>query len=113
MAIELKYGVLRDGKVLGNIKNGVVRQGTSTNPGGGKAIGNVKEGVIREGTSTNAGSGKAVGKVKDGIVRKGTSTLAGGGSRIGKVKDYDYKGYDSVSEGDAVAIYHFLIKEIF
>jgi hypothetical protein len=46
-------------------------------------------------------------------VRKGTSTLAGGGSRIGKVKDYDYKGYDSVSEGDAVAIYHFLIKEIF
>jgi hypothetical protein len=91
MGIELKNGVLRDGSVVGNVKNG----------------------VIRKGSSSNAGSGSVVGNVKGGVIRKGSSSNAGGGSTCGKTKDYSFKGASTVGEAESVALYHFLVRSIF
>ena len=91
MAIELKNGLLRDGSIVGNVKNG----------------------LIRKGSAGSAGSGSIVGNVKNGVIRKGSAGSAGSGSTCGKTKDYSFKGDSSVGEAEAVAIYHFLIRGIF
>ena len=74
-------------------------------------MGNLKKDVYRNGSSE--GSGSVLGNIKNGVVRKGSSSTAGNGSNIGKTKDYAFKGSSSVGEAEAVALYHFLEKEIF
>ena len=96
---------------MGNLKKDVYRNGSSE--GSGTVLGNIKNGVVRKGNSSNAGNGSVIGNIKNGIVRKGSSSNAGNGSNIGKTKDYAFKGSSSVGEAEAVALYHFLEKEIF
>ena len=96
---------------MGNLKKDVYRNGSSE--GSGTVLGNIKNGVVRKGNSSNAGYGSVVGNIKNGIVRKGNSSNAGYGSNIGKTKDYAFKGSSSIGEAEAVALYHFLEKEIF
>ena len=74
-------------------------------------MGNLKKDVYRNGSSE--GSGSVVGNIKNGVVKKGSSSSLGSGSTIGKTKDYAFKGSSSVGEAEAVALYHFLEKEIF
>tara|TARA_B110000971_G_scaffold204606_1_gene226275 strand:+ start:110 stop:334 length:225 start_codon:yes stop_codon:yes gene_type:complete len=74
-------------------------------------MGNLKKDVYRNGSSE--GSGSVVGNIKNGVVRKGSSPSLGSGSTIGKTKDYAFKGSSSAGEAEAVALYHFLEKEIF
>ena len=74
-------------------------------------MGNLKKDVYRNGSSE--GSGSVLGNIKNGVVRKGSGSVVGSGSNIGKTKDYAFKGSSSVGEAEAVALYHFLEKEIF
>jgi len=113
MAIELKKGILRDGGIVGNINNGVIRKGGSSNPGGGTVLGNVKDCIVRRGSASNPGGGTVIGNVKAGVIRKGSASSPGSGSTIGKVKDIEFKGSSDVAESEAVAMYHFLIKNVF
>ena len=114
MGVEFKNGVIKDGgRVIGNVKNDVIREGSSSSPGSGRVIGNVKNDVIREGSSSSPGSGRVIGNVKGGVVRRGSSSSAGSGSTVGKTRDYSIKGANYVDEAIAVACYHFLIRRIF
>ena len=113
MAIDLKNGVLRDGRIIGNIKNGVIRKSSSSSPGAGTILGNVKNCIIRRGSSSSIGSGAVIGNVKAGVIRKGSSSSLGSGTTIGKVNDIEIKGISAVAESEAVAMYHFLVEEIF
>ena len=72
-------------------------------------MGNLKKDVYRNGSSE--GSGSVVGNIKNGVVRKGPNST--GGTVVGNTKDYAFKGSSSVGEAEAVALYHFLEKEIF
>ena len=72
---------------------------------------NLKNDIYRNGSSE--GSGTVLGNIKNGVVRKGSSSSAGSGSTIGKTRDYEFKGSSSIEEAEAVALYHFLEKEIF
>ena len=74
-------------------------------------MGNLKNDIYRNGSSE--GSGTVLGNIKNGVVRKGGSSSAGNGTTIGKTKDYAFKGSATVGEAEAVALYHFLEKEIF
>ena len=96
---------------MGNLKKDVYRNGSSE--GSGTVLGNIKNGVVRKGSGSIVGSGSVLGNIKNGIVRKGSGSIAGHGSNIGKTKDYAFKGSSSVGEAEAVALYHFLEKEIF
>jgi hypothetical protein len=96
---------------MGNLKKDVYRNGSSE--GSGSVVGNIKNGVVRKGSSSSLGSGSVVGNIKNGVVKKGSSSSLGSGSTIGKTKDYAFKGSSSVGEAEAVALYHFLEKEIF
>ena len=96
---------------MGNLKKDVYRNGSSE--GSGTVLGNIKNGVIRKGSVSVAGHGSVVGNIKNDVVRKGSVSVAGHGSNIGKTKDYAFKGSSSVGEAEAVALYHFLEKEIF
>ena len=87
-------------------KNGVIRSS-------GKCVGNVKNDVIREGSSSSPGSGKCVGNVKGGVVRRSSSSSAGSGSKVGKTRDYSIKGANYVDEAIVVACYHFLVRRVF
>ena len=87
-------------------KNGVIRNG-------GRCVGNVKNDVIREGSSSSTASGKCVGNVKGGVVRRSSSSSAGSGSKVGKTRDYSMKGADYMDEAAKVACYHFLVRKIF
>ena len=87
-------------------KNGVIRNG-------GRCVGNVKNDVIREGSSSSPGSGKCVGNVKGGVVRRSSSSSAGSGSKVGKTRDYSIKGANYVDEAIVVACYHFLVRRVF
>jgi len=113
--LNFKNGLLKNGSglgsgsTLGNGKNGVIRDGSGL--GSGRALGNVKNGVIRDGSST--GSGRALGSAKNGAIYNGSSL--GAGKKIGSVSDIlkKVKGLDNVDDATAVALYHFLVKEIF
>ena len=94
---------------MGNLRKDIYRNGSSD--GSGSVVGNIKNGIVRKG-GNSGGGGSVVGNVKDGIVRKGGNS-GGGGSTIGKTKDYAFKGSATVGEAEAVALYHFLEKEIF
>ena len=96
---------------MGNLKKDIYRNGSSE--GSGTVLGNIKNGVVRKGNSSIAGYGSVVGNIKNGVVRKGGSSSAGNGTTIGKTKDYAFKGSSSIGEAEAVALYHFLEKEIF
>ena len=48
---------------------------------------------------------------KDGVIRNGSSP--GSGTTIGKVRNYSIKGGEKMDETSAVAVYHFLVKNIF
>ena len=74
-------------------------------------MGNLRKDIYRNGSSE--GSGTALGNIKNGVIRKGGSSAAGNGTTIGKTKDYAFKGSSSIGEAEAVALYHFLEKEIF
>ena len=87
-------------------KNDVIRSS-------GRIVGNVKKSVIREGSSSTPGSGKIVGNVKGGVVKKGSSSTAGSGSTVGKTRDYSMKGANHIDESIKVGCYHFLVKKIF
>ncbi len=87
-------------------KNGVIKDG-------GRVVGNVKRDVIREGSSSSPGSGRVIGNVKGGVVRRGSSSSAGSGSKLGKTRDYSIKGADYVDETIMVTCYHFLVRRIF
>ena len=114
MAVEFKNGVIRNGgRCVGNVKNDVIREGSSSSPGSGKCVGNVKNDVIREGSSSSPGSGKCVGNVKGGVVRRSSSSSAGSGSKVGKTRDYSIKGANYVDEAIVVACYHFLVRRVF
>lgn len=58
-------------------------------------MGNIKNGVIRQGSSSLAGSGSIIGNVEDKYIRKGSSSLAGSGTKIGEVSAYTIKGMES------------------
>ena len=96
---------------MGNLRKDIYRNGSSE--GSGTVLGNIKNGVIRKGGSSAAGNGSIVGNIKNGVIRKGGSSAAGNGTTIGKTKDYAFKGSSSIGEAEAVALYHFLEKEIF
>ena len=49
--------------------------------------------------------------MKSGVIRDGGS--AGSGTPVGKVRNYSIKGGEKMDETSAVAVYHFLIKNIF
>ena len=106
---EFRNGaVIEGGKVLGNIKNGVVRQGSSSY---GDVLGTVKNGIeIREGKSSY---GSVIATVKDGVIKRGYSS-------IGKVKngvvqvggqEFIIKGMEREYDADIVAACHFLLKK--
>lgn len=97
--------------MLGNIKGGVIRRGTSSSPGSGQVVGNVKDDVIREGTSSTLGSGRVIGSVKGGVVFKGSSSTAGSGTKLGRLPDYTAKGMERERDGEIVAAHHFLVKK--
>lgn len=113
-----KDGVIRDGSsigngsVLGNVKNGVVRKGTSSSLGNGDIQGNVKDGVIRKGTSSSLGNGDVILNIKDGYVRAGTSSSPGNGDKKGAVNEFAIKGMERELDSEMVAAYHFLVKKI-
>jgi len=114
MGVEFRNGVIKDGgRVVGNVKRDVIREGSSSSPGSGRVVGNVKRDVIREGSSSSPGSGRVIGNVKGGVVRRGSSSSAGSGSKLGKTRDYSIKGADYVDETIMVACYHFLVRRIF
>ena len=119
MDCNFKDGIIRSGRpigsgsILGNIKGGIIRQGSSSSLGSGKIVGNVKDGVIREGTSSGLGSGKVIGNVKNGYVYKGSSSSAGSGTKVGQVKDFTITGMEREKDEDMVAAYHFLVKKFF
>ena len=71
----------------------------------------IKDGVIREGSSSGLGTGRPVGNVKDGVVRAGSSSGLGTGSTKGKVSQYSIKGMERESDAEIVAAYHFLVKK--
>ena len=54
---------------MANFKNGVVRDGSST--GSGRVLGNIKNGVVKKSTSSSLGSGSTIGKVKDFSMKGG------------------------------------------
>lgn len=102
-------GVVLDGpagKALGNVKDGVIRDGLSK--GAGRALGNIKDGIIRDGSSK--GAGKASMNVKLGVIRDGSSS--GAGRTIGKASDFSIKGMERELDAEIVAAYHFLVKKI-
>ena len=113
-----KNGIIRDGasigigKILGNLKDSIVREGTYSTSGHGKIVGNIKNDIIREGTYSTAGHGKIILNEKNGDVRKGTYSTAGHGTKIGKTKDYYIKGMERELDSEIVAVYHFLIKKL-
>ena len=93
---------------MGNLRKDIYRNGSSD--GSGSVVGNIKNGIVRKG-GNSGGGGSVVGNIKNGIVRKGGNS--GGGGSVGKTKDYAFKGSATVGEAEAVALYHFLEKEIF
>ena len=74
MEANFKDGIIRDGNrmgsgtILGNIKDHIVRKGTSSVKGLGDIQGNIKDGIIRQGTSSSVGHGTIILNIKDGIV---------------------------------------------
>lgn len=76
--------------------------------GAGRALGNVKNGIIRNGSSK--GAGKALMNVKSGVVKDGSSL--GAGRTIGKIGEYTIKGMERELDAEIVATYHFLVKKI-
>jgi len=113
-----KDGIIRDGrikgtgKVLGNIKEGIVRESSSSVKGTGKVVGNIKDDIIRESSSSVKGTGKIILNLKDGVVRKSSSSVRGTGSKIDKVDAFMIDGMERELDSEIVAAYHFLIKKI-
>lgn len=113
-----KDGIVRDGSsigngtILGNIKNGIIRKGTSSSAGNGDIQGNVKGGVVRKGASSSIGNGDIIMNIKDGVVRVGSSSSLGNGDKKGSADDYAIKGMERELDADMVATYHFLVKKI-
>jgi hypothetical protein len=129
---NFKDGLIRDGdtvghgKILGNIKDGVIRAGGYDLVGHGRVVGNAKNGVIRAGIG-NAGTGSVIGNVKEGIIKVGNHIQAGFGEPIGHIDDCvikdgitsgigktigKVKGAEVCEDEEIVAAYHFLVKEI-
>ncbi|MBR6000881.1 MAG: hypothetical protein IK089_06470, partial [Oxalobacter sp.] len=112
--LEFKNGIIySNSRAVGNIKDGIIRQGTWTTAGHGTIIGNVKDGVIWQGNWSTPGHGTIIGNVRDETVRKGTWSTAGHGTVIGKTRDYKIKGMDDIKSELMVACYHFFEKPIF
>ena len=92
-----------------NFKDGIIRDGSSI--GSGSVLGNIKGGIIRKGSSSTPGYGNAIGNVKNDYVYKGSSTSAGYGTKVGQVKDFTIRGMEREKDEDMVACYHFLVKK--
>ncbi|GHU14600.1 hypothetical protein FACS189441_4600 [Betaproteobacteria bacterium] len=102
---SFKDGVVFDGsRKVGNVKDGIIRDGSS--PGFGKALGNIRDDVVRDGSTR--GSGHVLFVVKNGAVRAGSSS----GRNIGKVSSFAIKGMERELDVTIVAAYHFLVKKI-
>jgi hypothetical protein len=82
-----------------------------TKPSKRSGVMNFKNGLLKNGSSI--GSGRALGNVKNGVIKDGSSL--GAGKKIGSVSDIlrKVKGLDDVDDATAVALYHFLVKDIF
>ena len=100
-----------DNKIVGNVKEHVFRQGTSSTPGTGTVDGNVKNDVIRAGLSSTLGTGSILGNVKNEYVYRGSSSTPGTGTRVDKVSKFTIPGMERESDADIVAAYHFFIKK--
>ena len=92
-----------------NFKDGIIREGRSI--GYGSILGNIKGGIIRKGSSSTPGYGNAIGNVKNDYVYKGSSTSVGYGTKVGQVKDFTIPGMEREKDEDMVACYHFLVKK--
>ncbi len=85
-------------------KDGVIHENSEY----GNAIGNIDNGVIRDGWCI--GNGNALGNVDNGEIRDGW--CQGNGSEIGNARDYIIHGMED-RPAEMVACWHFLIRKIF
>lgn len=89
-------GVIKDGRgvKLGELKQGVVRDAA------GRKQGDFWNGYVRDSNGRNLLA-----------LHSGTVTTTTG-KRLGKVSQFTIKGMERESDGNIVAVYHFLIKKL-
>ena len=92
--INYEDGLIRDdsGAILGNVMNGVVRDGDSK--GAGNPLGNAVKGIVRDGDAK--GAGNPLFNVKAGMVRNGKAL--GSGISIGRLFEFSIKGMEGHPE---------------
>lgn len=100
------YGSTR----LGSIKGNFVYQGIHS-PGISKVVGNIKNDFIYEGSSHTPGNGTVIGNVKNGYVYSGSTHILGSGHKKCKVSDIPISGIQHESDAMIAAVYHLLCKK--
>ena len=117
LKIVVKEGIVwancqgKNGVVLGNIFNRVIRVNDQATVGCGVIQGNVKDGFFYVGRSAEAGYGVLVGHLCEGKLYRSGQAVLKSGTLIGNVVDYPIEG--DVTDEERIAIWHFLVEKIF